>query len=198
MTVETTVEEKLRVFASIVDKENNLISQRMTWLMTLNSFVIGAVAVLASSADANDDAFSVAIIVATTLGSMSNFATFFSNYWAEIAIQEADIALRGWLTDDEKLHSAALLRLYGRDPTDQAAAPTRPTFIGKSTPLTLIIHPWFCLPALFWLTLTLGGLLATADPMNAPIVWALLPSLLLSGIAALIILVESRRRRRRK
>ena len=192
----TPTPDKLLVFSRIVDKENNLISQRMTWLMTLNGFVIGAIALLVANADQGNVGFGIALVVVSTLGSFSNLATYFSNYWAEIAIQEADLALRQWLSADEEKDRSGLLRLYGRDPGDQQGS-SDASLLGRGRPLTVVLQPWFCLPFLFWISFVVAGLLATLDPMDVSPLSAVGPSAALSAGALILIAVESGKRRLR-
>jgi hypothetical protein len=198
VTAEPAVDNKFQAFSYIVTSENNLISQRMTWLMTLNGFVIGAAALLASSSHAGDTALEIAFIAVTTLGAASNLSTFFSNYWAEIAMQSADIGLRKWVRSNGSSEDLDLLRLYGRDPSDQVGAQENPTFWSGKTPLTLILHPWFFLPALFWLAFLFGGAVASIKPMTVPSVLCLLPSIVISAGAGVLVLIERARRSRRQ
>lgn len=136
----------LDIYSMRIAHEHELISQRMTWLMTVNGFLLAAYAVVISGSVAQKlpTALSAAVIGISTLGSIANASCFFSNYWASRALREAAQALHrmateGLLPSDYR----AYLRLYGSDPRNP------PTSFSMWRPPSNILHPWHLLPLVF-------------------------------------------------
>ena len=142
----TTFSNPLDAYATRIAHEHELISQRMTWLMTVNGFLLAAYAVLVigSVGQRIPSALTAAVIGISTLGSIANASCFFSNYWASRALREAAQALHrmsaeGLLPVDYQ----AYLRLYGSDPRNP------PTSFSMWRPPSNILHPWHLLPCSF-------------------------------------------------
>ena len=175
-------EQKLEtpLFEDFVDRlksEHDLIGHRMTWLMTLNGFLIGGVAVLT----ANHDEFQKQIVLTSALmiicivGALSNASCLFSNWWATKAIRETADALSASWTVEEHGRYAKRMRIYGRDPR---------SFRGPDRALpSEWLHPWLLLPTVFILLAFLTGFFATAvsDDVSKPW-WIRLLPLIISGI----------------
>jgi hypothetical protein len=155
--------EQLR---AAIDREGDLVAHRMSWLMTLNGFVVaGLAALVATKADFGDATRSWAAFFSllALLGVASNAATLYSNMWAERAIQEADaafmnIAVLGGLPPSppeadrmRREHVVrAALRLAGRDPGNSPAYRDDCYAAGPWwEPIGKFLHPWFLLPLLF-------------------------------------------------
>ncbi|QIS03008.1 hypothetical protein F5X71_12410 [Nocardia brasiliensis] len=150
--LETTLVE---VFADRIKFEHDIIGQRMSWLMTLNGFLIGGAAILS----ANRDRFTApgvltgALVIICLAGALSNASCLFSNWWAGKAMRDAADALADSWSDEARRRVGPLMRLYGRDPR---------AFRGAERPLpSEWLHPWFLLPTLFWLLYCTAALFAT-------------------------------------
>lgn len=109
------------IFAERLRFEYELIGQRMTWLMTLNSFVVGSGAVLAANSDSFDGTHVLpgAALLLGMLGILSNASCLFSNYWATRALHDSGLVLdRHWstLSSDERERRRTSMTLFGRDP----------------------------------------------------------------------------------
>lgn len=147
------------VFAERLRFEHELIGQRMAWLMTLNSFVVGSGAVIAAGSQQFEETYvltGLALFLAC-LGILSNASCLFSNYWSTRNIHECGLALdRSWerLPAAEREYHRSRMRLFGRDPREvhQRGAP----------PPSQILHPWLLLPTIFLLFFIALPYLATA------------------------------------
>lgn len=142
----TTFSNPLDAYSTRIAHEHDLISQRMTWLMTVNGFLLAAYAVVISGSLGQrfPSALTAAVIGISTLGAIANASCFFSNYWASRALREATQALHqmsaeGLLPVDYR----AYLRLYGSDPRNP------PTSFSMWRPPSNILHPWHLLPVVF-------------------------------------------------
>jgi hypothetical protein len=136
------------IFSERLRFEHELIGQRMTWLMALNSFIVGGSAVLAASADRFENTYVLtgAALLFAVLGILSNASCLFSNYRATKSIHASGLALdRHWakLPPDERERRRANMGLFGRDPrlVHQRGAPAP----------SQILHPWLLLPTMFLL-----------------------------------------------
>lgn len=147
----TEVDKPLEeVFANRLEFEHNLIGHRMTWLMTLNGFIVSGAALLIANQDKFKDnmlQLYLLLVAIFTVGALCNASCLFSNYWANRAIREASAALQqAWtelkLSDEERDRRCHRMRLYGRDPR---------SFSGNNSRLpSENLHPWMLLPAVFW------------------------------------------------
>lgn len=136
----------LEIYATRIAHEHELISQRMTWLMTVNGFLLAAYAVVVSGSVAQriPSALTAAVIGISTLGSIANASCFFSNYWASRALREAAQALHRMSTEGLlPVGYQTYLRLYGSDPRNP------PTSFSMWRPPSKILHPWHLLPLVF-------------------------------------------------
>ncbi|WP_280442416.1 hypothetical protein [Nocardia brasiliensis] len=150
--LETTLVE---VFADRIKFEHDIIGHRMSWLMTLNGFLIGGAAILSANRDrfAGPAVLTGALIIICIAGALSNASCLFSNWWAGKAMRDAADALADSWSDEGRRRVGPLMRLYGRDPR---------AFRGAERPLpSEWLHPWFLLPTLFWLLYCIAGLFAT-------------------------------------
>ncbi|PWW64687.1 hypothetical protein DFQ13_103661 [Actinokineospora spheciospongiae] len=133
------------VFAERLKFEHDVIGHRMGWLMTLNSFLVGAMAVLIANSDKfrGGHSLGVCLLVIATLGALSNASCLFSNFWATVALRDASLVLvEEWNTLDGQAREVrrARMRLYGRDPR---------SFAQKKAPPSQVLHPWLFLPIVF-------------------------------------------------
>lgn len=187
-----SVQEKLEIFREAVAAENDLLAKRTAWLMTLNGLIVTSIAILMRDSETLTGRPTEWLIVGiASIGAMSNGSILFSNYWSEVALQEANIALNAWLSPTERSQSEQRLRLHGRDPSDQGSS-----IVGvftSSTPITTLLHPWFLIPILFLTAFLLA-------PLTTRITWyyAVAPGVLLIAGGILLILFEARRRLRRR
>lgn len=150
--LETTLVE---VFADRIKFEHDIIGHRMSWLMTLNGFLIGGAAILSANRDrfAGPAVLTGALVIICIAGALSNASCLFSNWWAGKAMRDAADALADSWSDEGRRRVGPLMRLYGRDPR---------AFRGAERPLpSEWLHPWFLLPTLFWLLYCIAGLFAT-------------------------------------
>lgn len=162
------------VFAERLRFEHELIGQRMTWLMTMNSFVVGSGAVLTAGSGQFDGThvFSALSLILACLGILSNASCLFSNYWSTRSIHESGLALDAtWadlsVVERERLRSN--MRLFGRDPREvrERGAP----------PPSQILHPWLMLPMtflLFFVALPYLAMAVSADDHDIAIGWCVL------------------------
>lgn len=186
--IEELFHERLRA-------EHDLIAHRMSWLMTLNGFLIGGAAVMVANSDRFDDSASLngVLLMVAILGAVSNASCLFSNYWGTAAIRGAGAALlAAWddLDEEQKQRRIDRMRLYGRDPL---------AFRRPGRALTWWMHPWILLPGLFTIALALVPMVSPAVSdgdvdlswllRTAP-VWALTPFVVFP-------VIEDRRKRRR-
>ena len=136
----------LELYSTRVTHEHELISQRMTWLMAVNGFLLAASAVVISGSVGQKapSVLTASIIGISTLGALANASCFFSNYWANRALREATQALHR-MSSDGLLPSGyqEYLRLYGSDPR------TPPSSFSIWRPPSAILHPWHLLPLVF-------------------------------------------------
>ncbi|WP_052280483.1 hypothetical protein [Nocardia vulneris] len=145
----------VEVFADRIKFEHDIIGHRMSWLMTLNGFLIGGAAILSANRDrfAGPAVLTGALIIICIAGALSNASCLFSNWWAGKAMRDAADALADSWSDEGRRRVGPLMRLYGRDPR---------AFRGAERPLpSEWLHPWFLLPTLFWLLYCIAGLFAT-------------------------------------
>lgn len=143
-----------------MDREHSLVNSRLTWLMTLDGFLIAAFGLVVTNVDKLSDgrAFIAVVTSISILGTLCNASVLYSNYWASRAMKEADEAAR-WALDSSRIdadgleHPSYLFRLFGRDPREldvdgpQLSQPWHPV-----TPPQKILHPWYLLPLLFCVT----------------------------------------------
>lgn len=142
----STFGNPLDVYSTRLAHEHELISQRMTWLMTVNGFLLAAYAVVISGSVGQryPAALTAAVIGISTLGAIANASCFFSNYWASRALLEAAQALHRMSTEGLlPVGYQAYLRLYGSDPRNP------PTSFSMWRPPSKILHPWHLLPLVF-------------------------------------------------
>jgi hypothetical protein len=147
-TLGPDAERLLTAFRETVSREQDMVSHRMTWLMTLNGFIVAGIVVVLGirelvPPDKEVTPSYVGLVVAllSIAGFFANCSTFFSNYWAERAVDgagrvlEAELGLleTGHATLDS--HARTLLRLYGRDPLDGAKRAVATPPRGKLTTL---------------------------------------------------------------
>ncbi|MET9259048.1 hypothetical protein [Amycolatopsis sp. NPDC004079] len=183
------------VFADRLKFEHELIGQRVTWLMTLNSILVGAIAVVAANAEKTAGSYVVSgvFLVASVMGTISNASCLFSNYWATRAISEAGRVLAdSWrgLDPSERSRRQLRMRLYGRDPRSfDAAAGSAPSHV---------LHPWLMLPSCFLLLFSvlpfLSGAVA-AGGKEIPSGWAALTLVLTLSPFVVLPMLDLRRRR---
>lgn len=144
------------LFAQRLEIEHNIISHRMTWLMTLNGFLLGGAALVGANFDKFDgpQALTLVTILISVVGTVCNESCLFSNYWATRAIREAGAVLsREWkntLAPAEANAQRLRMRLYGRDPVSFVGPP----FMKPSA----VLHPWLLLPAVFVCAFSLGAI----------------------------------------
>jgi hypothetical protein len=153
----------VELLAEAQNRETNLISHRMTWLMTLNGFLVAGVAALLASRDKfergahSDFAAWRWLVTGIAIGGLvSNLSTLYSNYWADRALQGADAAYMNVVSQHVDVRAARRdLRLAGRDPENMPRLTTGSSDEYASarffTPFAKILHPWFLLPAVFGL-----------------------------------------------
>jgi hypothetical protein len=128
--------ELLGAFRDAVNREQDVISQRMTWLMTMDGLIItGLVVVLGihelvpPHRQVTPDYVGWVVSLLAIAGVFANASTFFSNYWAERATQgcrrvlNMELRRRSGLNAEGPSTLAAddidpLLRLWGADPLD--------------------------------------------------------------------------------
>lgn len=133
-------------FAERLKFEHDVISHRLTWLMTLNGFLVAAAAILTVNHTDIDPLLVPLFIALSLLGTCSNGSVLFSSWWATKAIEEASYALADWwetLDPEGKEYENRRLRmrLYGRDPN---------SFQGYRQPTpSKWLHPWLLLPFVF-------------------------------------------------
>lgn len=142
----TTFGNPLDVYSTRLAHEHELISQRMTWLMTVNGFLLAAYAVVISGSVGQKypNALTAAVIGISTLGAIANASCFFSNYWASRALREAAQALHRMATEGLlPVGYQAYLRLYGSDPRNP------PISFSMWRPPSKVLHPWHLLPLVF-------------------------------------------------
>lgn len=185
------------VFAERLRFEHELIGQRMAWLMTLNSFVVGSGAVLAAGSGQFDGTYvltGLALFLAC-LGILSNASCLFSNYWSTRNIHLCGLALdESWaeLPAAERERHRSKMRLFGRDPREihERGAP----------PPSQILHPWLMLPTIFLLFfIALPYLAAAVSGADRDIAFgwcALIEGVLLSLFVILPLLDVGHHRRR--
>lgn len=138
----------LEIYSTRVAHEHELISQRMTWLMTVNGFLLAAFAVVMSGSVGKKvpNILTASVIGICTLGALANASCFFSNYWASRALREAAQALHRMSKDGLlPIGYQEYLRLYGSDPK------IPPTSFSMWRPPSVILHPWHLLPLVFLL-----------------------------------------------
>lgn len=184
-------DQYLVLFADRLKVEHDIINQRMTWLMTLNSFLIGGAAVLAANFDkfaTKPAVLASAVIFICTVGGLSNASCFYSNCWASVAIRATACALSSLLGNGpHRARALARMRLFGRDPR----AFDRPDRFQTSE----LLHPWMLLPVIFVGIFSLtSGLLAHLTGVTT--CWRFLPGVL--GTVLLIIGVDAAYRYPRK
>jgi hypothetical protein len=143
------VNELLATYAARVNHEHDFISNRMTWLMTLNGFLVAGLAIsIANSDKIPANSLTVILVAVSSLGAVSNASALFSNYWASRAITEMTHALHVALSSldlkERRAQTWGLLRLYGRDP-DNPPMPRSSFWI----PPSKVLHPWHLLPIVF-------------------------------------------------
>jgi hypothetical protein len=140
----------LGIFAARLDKEHELIGQRMGWSMTLNGLLLAAVGVLVGSASVATVTTLWATAAVGLTGALSNLSILYSNVWGQRAITAADRALDAEMArgtgelDSVQLPYRRLMRLYGRDPESHP-----PRSRQSQSRRTRLLHPWFLMPALF-------------------------------------------------
>lgn len=159
------------VFADRLRFEHELIGHRMAWLMTLNSFVIGGMAVLAASARQFDGTFvlTAAALLLGSLGILSNASCLFSNYWGTRNIHLSGLVLdESWAELPGAMRERHLvkMRLFGRDPRQMRGRGAQPP--------SQILHPWLLLPTiflLFFIALPYIGMVISADDRDIAPGW---------------------------
>lgn len=158
------IKELMQVYGQRLESEHTLISSRMSWLLTLDSFLVAILGVTLANTDKLPAvAFSFwPILVVAAIGAITNSSCLFSNYWGARAIDETsqrvtkELALiaaeSGQPTvgptgtaepSEEATRWLARLRLYGRDPRSE------PERIGFWRPPSGVLHPWFLVPLAF-------------------------------------------------
>ncbi|WP_127818117.1 hypothetical protein [Microbacterium sp. CPCC 204701] len=170
-TVAAPAADLRSVFADRLKQEHDIIGHRMTWLMTLNGFLVGGGAVLIANKDKFDGSsgLTTTLFAVCLVGALSNMSVLFSNYWATRAIREAGDALAiTWATlePNHRDRQRVEMRLFGRDPAS-FTGPSRPA---PSQPL----HPWLFLPGLFVMFYMVIPLFANGisnDDTDLPIWW---------------------------
>ena len=176
------IRELMEVYGKRLDTEHALISSRMGWLLTLDSFLVAILGVTLANLDKlgiSEIAFGLVWAV-STLGVVTNASCFFSNYWGGRAIDEASLCVTQELSSltghDKDLAGRwlARLRLYGRDPRSE------PQRIGFWRPPSSIVHPWFLVPLVF--TTTFGVV-----PVVLAYTWRMGPFAILLGFACVAI-----------
>lgn len=159
------------LFAERLKFEHDVIGHRMTWLMTLNGFLVGGGAVLVANQEKFEQGYGLtaSLFAISMLGALSNCSSLFSNYWATRAIREAGAALgKSWLALDpaERERQLGQMRLYGRDPE---------SFRGPSQPVpSQILHPWLFLPGiftLFYICIAFVAGVISNDDLDLPSWW---------------------------
>ncbi|WP_143034907.1 hypothetical protein [Glycomyces sambucus] len=180
------------IFADRLRFEHELIGQRMTWLMTLNSFVIGGSAVLVSGARqiSGDYVVCVAILLLSALGILSNASCLFSNYWGAKSIAESGRSLdEAWveLAEDLRERRRSKMRLFGRDP--------RHIGEDRGSPPSQVLHPWILLPAiflLFFIALPHLGLASVTGGREIALYWRILAEISVMTPFVLLPLLDKR------
>ena len=147
----------MTIMGNRIDQEHALINSRMTWLMTLNGFLLAIYGVTVTNSDkfSSGKAFAVVVIGNSVVGAICNGSALYSHYWASRALKETEEAAR-WalaaerLAEDEMANPSYLFRLFGRDPGfvgtegPKKSKPTHPLW-----PLHRLMHPWNFLPIIF-------------------------------------------------
>ena len=136
-------QELLKVFADRLQHEHLLITNRITWLMALNGFVVAGVGILVANGNSIDRSSLTQLVVgAATIGALSNASCFFSNYWGSRAIAEAgvalDFALEEIMSSKARAQQQRHMRLYGVDPI----RPREPFRFWS--PPSKVLHPVIC------------------------------------------------------
>lgn len=143
LQVEPSIENE---FAERLKFEHDIISHRLTWLMTLNGFLVAAMGLISINHARVGESYFAFFTAISILGLSSNGSVLFSSWWATRAIQDASNTVAEWWTqrkmDDEALEDRRMrMRLYGRDPR---------FFYGYQRPTpSEWLHPWLLLPAIF-------------------------------------------------
>jgi len=169
----------LEAFADRLKFEHDVISHRMGWLMTLNSFLIGGAAVLSANSNKfSNHAFLIgALILIFLVGAISNASCVYSNTWADTAIRGAASSLaKVWVGAGEDLEMLRNLgRLYGRDP--KSFTNTKPDRFH----LRDMLHPWLLLPTMFSIVFCFASLFTNKIMDDKVSLWLLsFPALLTS------------------
>jgi hypothetical protein len=149
------------LFAALMERirfEHEVIGQRMTWLMTLNSFLLGGAAILAANAEkfADHTVAAGVILAVCVVGAGSNSSCLYSNYFSAVAIRESARALsvEYEVDDSTRLRLLPILRIYGRDANSFHK--------GSRFIVSEALHPWFFLPATFIAMFCIGGYFVSA------------------------------------
>ncbi|MFI5930656.1 hypothetical protein [Actinoplanes sp. NPDC051494] len=140
-----------------IDQEHALINSRMTWLMTLNGFLLAIYGVAVTNSDkfASGKAFGIVVIGSSAVGAICNASAIYSHYWASRALKETEQTAR-WALDDKHIDEddmkdpAYLFRLFGRDPgAVGSGGPAKSKATHPFWPLHKLMHPWNLLPIVF-------------------------------------------------
>lgn len=176
------IKDLMEVYGKRLDNEHALISSRMSWLLTLDSFLVAILGVTLANLEKlgeGDLAFWLVWAV-SAIGVLTNSSCLFSNYWGGRAIDEASrcatrelASLTGSLPTELSTAGRrwlARLRLYGRDPRSE------PERSGFWRPPSGVVHPWFMVPLVFAATFAVVPLALArawqAEPLAVSFGWA--------------------------
>lgn len=160
---QTSIEE---AYSDQLKFQHDVLAQRVTWLMTINGFLVGSFTLVIVNQDKIGLATtSGALIAIATLGAAANGSALFSNWWGTRCIKDiSNVLQESWINDGltglERERRRSMMRLYGRDPA---------SFQGFQRNLpTEWLHPWLFLPAVFTLSFLFAPLaLSVAQGGNA-------------------------------
>lgn len=188
----------LNRLATTTRNEADLTGQRMTWLMSLNGFIFAGLSLLlvnrSQIQSSSPGTFLLLVAVAADAGLVSNLSTIYSNYWADRATREADVALSAHvLLNSDANEYRDLFRLAGRDP--EHAPSFRGTAVSFWSPPGNVLHSWFLLPGVFALLFAAAPLAVNAGHRGVA-VGSWLPQLCVIAVLALTLCVSVRSGRR--
>lgn len=136
-------------YADQLKFQHDVLAQRVTWLMTINGFLLGSFTLVVVNQEKIGSLTFGALIAVATLGAAANSSALFSNWWGTRCIRDiSNVLQESWATDGLVGHDLekrrSVMRMYGRDPA---------SFRGFQRNLpTEWLHPWLFLPAIFALS----------------------------------------------
>jgi hypothetical protein len=164
--------------------QHDVLAQRVTWLMTINGFLLGSFTLVIVNQDKIGSLTFGALIAVATLGAAANSSALFSNWWGTRCIRDiSNVLQESWATDgimgQDLERRRSIMRMYGRDPA---------SFRGFQRNLpTEWLHPWLFLPVTFALSFFFAPLAFNLVQGDDSILQSLIPFSVAIPFVALIL-----------